>query len=122
MQDCIFADAHLNADTELTGVQGALLSGPVPALLALRGGRSLAHSPTLCALPAVLAALAYWAEKNAASESTEHKRQVAAICGRIRFPDIPASALLMYHARFKFLQLHDPNRDLLLRAVSGWSS
>ena len=66
----------------------------------------------------MLAALAYWAERNAASESTEHKRQVAAICRRIRFPDLPASALLMYHSRFKCLQLYDPNRDLVMRAVS----
>ena len=70
----------------------------------------------------MLAALAYWAERNAASESTEHKRQVAAICRRIRFPDILASALLMYHSRFKCLQLYDPNRNLLLRAVSGCCS
>ena len=65
----------------------------------------------------MLAALAYWADKNAASGSAEHQRQVAAICNHIRFPDIPASLLINYHLRFQFLRRFDPDKELLLRAV-----
>ena len=68
----------------------------------------------------VLAACLHWAEGREGM-TTE---QLSELLCRIRFPSIPAATLLTYHRTFKGLQLFDPDRELLLRAVSnrraGW--
>ncbi len=69
----------------------------------------------------MLAAFALWANANIAvgPMAPEQRERVAAVCSRIRFPDVPPDVLLNCWACFKWLQAYDPNKDLLLRAVSG---
>jgi len=64
----------------------------------------------------VLAACLYWI--GAQDEVSDD--QLAQLFSRIRFPDIPASTLLSYHRMLPVLQRFDPDKELLLRAVSQW--
>ncbi|PSC71139.1 Kelch 8 [Micractinium conductrix] len=63
----------------------------------------------------VLAACLHWAEGREGM-TTE---QLSELLCRIRFPSIPAATLLTYHRTFKGLQLFDPDRELLLRAITA---
>lgn len=45
--------------------------------------------------------------------------QLAAVFSRIRFPDVPVHILLNYHRQFRALQRFDPDKELLLLAVSS---
>ena len=103
-------------------------------MLELGHGAWAAHALAPCfwlschlLFPAVLAAFAYWAEHNINSEDDDEDEEdegeeecerIQAICSRIRFPDIPASILLSYYSHFKFMRWFDPDKELLLRAVS----
>ncbi|KAI7842076.1 hypothetical protein COHA_004272 [Chlorella ohadii] len=68
----------------------------------------------------VLAAFALWADANinCEPEALVHRVWVAAVCSRIRFPEVPPDVLLNYWTSFKWLQAYDPNRDLLLCALA----
>ncbi|KAI7842075.1 hypothetical protein COHA_004271 [Chlorella ohadii] len=70
----------------------------------------------------VLAAFALWASANifaTVALTTEQRDRIAAVCSRIRFPKVPPGVLLVcYLACFKWLQRFDPNKDLLLRAIT----
>ena len=109
----MFEDCHVHADTEATGgvqPQGCI---DTPASLAC-----LTHS---------LACLQCWAhlhsgrKKNIAAEplAPEERQRIAAVCSRIRFPDVPPDVLINYWTAFQWLQQYDPGKELLLRAVSG---
>lgn len=67
----------------------------------------------------MLAAFALWADANIAAGplSPADRQRIAAVCSRIRFPDVPPDVLLNYWAAFKWLQLYDSGKKLLLRAV-----
>ena len=65
----------------------------------------------------MLAAFAYWAELNIKEGDAGKEERIQAICSRIRFPDIPASVLLNYHAHYPFMRWFDPDKELLMRAV-----
>ena len=69
----------------------------------------------------MLGAFALWADTNIGVEPFDpgQRERVAAVCSRIRFPEVPADVLLNYWAFFKWLQRYDPSKDLLLRAVSA---
>jgi len=74
-------------------------------------------------LAAVLAAFAIWADANITAEplaslAPEQRERVAAVCSRIRFPEVPPDVLLNYWTCFKWLQEYDKTKELLLRAVS----
>ncbi len=75
-------------------------------------------------LAAVLAAFAIWADANIAAEpptplTPQQRERIAAVCSRIRFPEVPPNVLLNYWDCYEWLQAYDPNKELLLRAVSG---
>ncbi len=67
--------------------------------------------------PAVLAAFAFWAQRNIKETGADARQRIAAICSFIRFPDIPASVLLSYHKCHHFMRTFDPYRELLCVAV-----
>lgn len=81
--------------------------------------RTLTHCFLACT--AVLAAFAAWANANmpAGSLSEEAHQCIAAICSRIRFPELPPDVVLNYWACFGWLQQFDGTRELPLRAVSA---
>ena len=66
----------------------------------------------------MLAAFVCWAELNIKAVDADKERRMAAICSCIRFPAIPAGVLLDYFRHYKCLRWFDPDKDLLLRAVS----
>lgn len=112
-QDCIFADDSVDADTETTGctATAAKLACPGPS-----SSSDLLTRP-LCTQPAVLAAFAYWAERNIKATDPGARERIATICCRIRFPAIPVSVLWNYHMRHEFMRIFDPDKALLFRAV-----
>lgn len=67
---------------------------------------------------AVLAACLYWAE---AQQEELEEEQLAEMFSRIRFRAIPASLLLNYYHLHWMLDMFDPDKQLLMRAVS-WPS
>ena len=89
LQDCIFEDSNINADTEAT------------VLAAFSHWAELSIS----VVPAA----------DAARE--QMKERIATICSRIRFPVIPASVLLNFYKGFEFMAWLDPEKELLMRAV-----
>ncbi|EFN57869.1 expressed protein [Chlorella variabilis] len=66
----------------------------------------------------VLAAFAYWAERNIKATDPGARERIATICCRIRFPAIPVSVLWNYHMRHEFMRIFDPDKALLFRAVA----
>ncbi len=73
-------------------------------------------------VPAVLAAFAFWAQRNIKETDADARQRIAAICSLIRFPDIPASVLLSYHLCQSFMRTFDPDNRLQCMAVSRCSS
>ncbi|KAL4434365.1 hypothetical protein ABPG75_000806 [Micractinium tetrahymenae] len=70
----------------------------------------------------VLAATLLWAEEQ---RSRITDSQLAELFSRIRFPDVPAGTLINYHRCFPMLRRFDPDKELLLRAITDpslWSN
>ena len=67
----------------------------------------------------MLAAFALWADTNIAVEPLRDasRERTAAICSRIRFPEVPPDVLLNYWTAFSWLQQYDSGKELVLRAV-----
>ena len=106
------------------GRWAALLQYCLQQLLSSANGREprglpLMHRILVC--PAVMAAFAAWANANmaAGSLSEDAHQCIAAICSRIRFPELPPDVVLNYWACFGWLQQFDGSRELPLRAVSA---
>ncbi len=66
----------------------------------------------------MLAAFAFWGQRNIKETGADARQRIAAICRLIRFPDIPACVLLSYHKCHSFMRTFDPDRELLCLAVS----
>ena len=115
LQDCIFADENVEADSETTGVCAAAAAGVAGPVC--RCAKLWSPFP-MCALPAVLAAFAYWMERYPHPFGIDLKQHTAVICSRIRFPAIPPSVLSMFYKHCSFIHIFDSDKELLIRAVS----